>query len=74
MNNVRQLNREDVLEKVARKDNNTNRVRAIFRFDSRLPNLSAILRRKWQTMIDDDRRLLGAYPSHQWYATREGRT
>ena len=73
MDKVRQLNREDVLEKVARKDNNTNRVRAIFRFDSRLPNLSAILRRKWQTMIDDDRRLLGAYPQPPMVCYQRGK-
>ena len=55
---VRQLDRDSILEKVIRLDNNSDRVRAVFKFDRRLPSLSVIFRKNWQTMVTDDRRLL----------------
>ena len=60
---VRQLDRNTILEKVNRIDTSRERVRAVFRFDRRLPNLSAIFRRNWQTMTAEDRRLLGPFLS-----------
>ena len=59
---VRQLDRDSILEKVIRLDNNSDRVRAVFKFDRRLPSLSVIFRKNWQTMVTDDRRLLGPFP------------
>jgi hypothetical protein len=59
---VKQLNRSDILEKVVRVDMSKDRVRAVFRFDMRLPNLSAIFRKNWQTMVSDDLRLHPVYP------------
>ena len=59
---VKQLNRSDILEKVVRVDKSKDRVRAVFRFDMRLPNLSAIFRKNWQTMVSDDLRLQPVYP------------
>ena len=53
---VRSLAREDILAKVERVNNN-NRVRAVFRYDRILPNISAILLKNWNTMVEDDRRL-----------------
>ena len=59
---VKQLNRSDILEKVVRLDKIKDRVRAVFWFDMRLPNLSAIFRKNWQTMVSDDLRLHPVYP------------
>ena len=57
------LDRDAMLEKVVREDQGTQeRVRAVFRFDRRLPNLSAIFRKNWQTMVEDDKRLLKVFP------------
>ena len=44
INRVRELKMEDILQRVVREDENKNRVRGVFRFDRRLPNLSAIMR------------------------------
>ena len=60
---VRQLDRNTMLERVDRPDSSRDRVRAVFKFDRRLPNLSAIFRRNWQTMTSEDRRLLGPFPN-----------
>ena len=60
---VRQLDRNTMLERVSRTDTSSERVRAVFKFDRRLPNLSAIFRKNWQTMTTEDRRLLGPFPS-----------
>ena len=35
---VKQLNREQVLQRVQRFENHGNRVKAVFKFDTRLPN------------------------------------
>ena len=47
---VKNLRRDDILEKVVQTDNNQNRVRAVFRYDRRLPDVSSILKRNWKTM------------------------
>ena len=47
---VRQLDRVKIL------DTNSNRVRAVFKYDRRLPNLSKIFTRNWRTMVEDNRR------------------
>ena len=60
---VRQLERDTILERVVREDSSIHRVRAIFKFDMRLPNLSSIFRKNWQLMVNDDQRLLAVYPS-----------
>ena len=54
---------DTVLQRVTRADSGLEIVRAIFRFDRRLPNLSDIFRKNWETMVQDDRRLLGPFPS-----------
>ena len=60
---VRGLEREAMLEKVVRENDQVlDRVRAIFRFDRRLPNLSGIFRKNWQVMVNDDKRLLKVFP------------
>ena len=41
---------------------NEGRVRAIFKFDRRLPNLSAIFKSNWNTMVSDDIRLRSVIP------------
>jgi hypothetical protein len=71
--NVKELKREQVLQKVQRADSQGNRVRAIFRYDKRLPNLSSIFKRDWQTMVDDDQRLLEVYPDPPMVCFRRGR-
>ena len=65
--------REDILEKVERTEKQAGRVRAVFRFDKRLPNLNAIFRRNWQTMLDDDQRLSQVYPNPPMVCFRRGR-
>ena len=59
---VRDLKREDILKKVDREDKNKSRVRAVIRFDRRLPNICSILRKNWQTMIGYDSRMLKIFP------------
>ena len=45
---VRALERSSMLEKVVRQDTEArDRVRAIFKFDRRLPNLSWIFKKTW---------------------------
>ena len=51
-----------MLEKVVRIDQKENRVRAVFEYDRRMPNLSGILRTNWQTMVQEDQRLLKVFP------------
>ena len=40
-----------------------DRVKAIFRFDKRLPNISGIMRQNWKVMTEADQRLLRAFKS-----------
>ena len=70
---VRQLDRESMLERVVREDDSRDRVRAVFRFDTRLPNLSAIFRKNWQTMVTDDKRLLSVFPKPPMICYMRGR-
>ena len=58
---VKELRRQDILEKVVRADKNDMRVRAVFRYDRRLPDISTILRKNWKTMTSDDSRLLKVF-------------
>ena len=59
---VKQLKREDILQRVTREDNNLGRVRAVLRFDRRMPNVSDIMKKNWKTMVNDDKRLLKVFP------------
>ena len=60
---VRTLERSSMLEKVVRQNSEArDRVRAIFKFDRRLPNLSGIFKKTWQVMVNDDKRLLKVFP------------
>ena len=43
-------------------DKNKNRVRAVFRYNRRLPDVSSILRKNWKTMVSDKIRLLKVFP------------
>ena len=59
-----ELERGAMLEKVVRADvGMQERVRAIFRFDRRLPDLSGIFRKNWKIMVEDDTRLLKVFPN-----------
>ena len=60
---VKQLERSDILERVVRENNCMSRVKAVFKFDMRLPNLSAIFRKNWQVMVEDDKRLAPVFPN-----------
>ena len=62
LDRVRQLDRHVMLEKVERNDQREHRVRAVFEYDKRLPNLSGIMRKNWQTMVQEDKRLLKVFP------------
>ena len=70
---VKLLKREDVLQRVDRVDKMVGRVRAVFKFDKRLPDLPAIFKRNWQTMIDDDQRLLAAFPEPPMICFKRGK-
>ena len=59
---IRSLDRTTALAKVVRVNENEGRVRAMFRFDMRLPNLSGILRKNWQLMVAEDVRLKSVFP------------
>ena len=59
---IRVLDRDKTLEKVVRVSDNEKRVRALFQFDLRLPNLSAIFRKNWQLMVSEDIRLKSVFP------------
>ena len=71
---VRSLARDDILDRVERADKNMNRVRAVFRYDRRLPNISAILVKIWKTMVDDDRKLKEVFQNLPWHASGEEKT
>ena len=51
------LARQDILDKVQRGSKNEGRVRAMFRFDRRLPNLPSIFVKHWKTMLEEDSKL-----------------
>ena len=59
---IRSLDRTTALAKVVRVNENGGRVRAMFRFDMRLPNLSGIFRKNWQLMVAEDVRLKSVFP------------
>ena len=61
-NKIRGLDKETTLTKVVRADTNGGRVRAVFRFDLRLPNLSAIFHKNWEIMVSEDVRLKSDFP------------
>ena len=74
INRVRSLSREDILDKVERDSENNNKVRAVFRYGRRLPNISVILLKNWKTVTEDDRRLREVYPDPpmaQWHKGEE---
>ena len=58
---VRGLRRRAVLEKVVRGEQ--DRVKAVFRYDKRLPDISGIMKRNWKVMVEADQRLLRAFKS-----------
>ena len=65
--------REDVLEKVERVHTQNKRVRAVFKFDQRLPDLSNILRTNWKTLVEDDNRLLEVFREPPMVCYKSGR-
>ena len=73
INKVRELNREDILQKVTREDKNKNRVRAVFLYDRRLPNISAIMIKNWKTMLTDDSRLKKVFQEPPMVCFRRGK-
>ena len=70
-NKIRGLDRETTLTKVVRADTNEGRVRAVFRFDLRLPNLSAIFHKNWDIMVSEDVRLKSVFPKHDMLHQRK---
>ena len=48
---------------MVRDNKNQDRVRAVFRFDKRLPNLSSIFTKNWDIMCKDDIRLKSVFPN-----------
>ena len=70
---VRVLARDDILDRVERDDKSMNRVRAVFKYDRRLPNISAILFKNWKTMVEDDRRLKEVFPEPPMACFRRGK-
>ena len=70
---VKELKRESVLGRVQKVDKQVGRVRAVFKFDKRNPNLSSLFRNNWQTMVEDDRRLLEVFPQPPMICFRRGR-
>ena len=73
INKVKELRRLDILDKVVRKDKNSTRVRAVFQYDRRLPDISTILRKNWRTMTTDDTRLLKVFPEPPMVCFTRGR-
>ena len=71
---VKELRREEILEKVVREDKNNNRVRAVFRYDRRLPDVSANSEENWKTMVSDDIRLLKVFPEPPMVCFTRGKT
>ena len=51
------LDRDEILDKVVKVEKNKKRVRAMFTYDRRLPELSSIFIKHWKTMTDEDIRL-----------------
>ena len=57
------LDRDEALEKVVREEEQTNRrVRFVVEYDPRLPQISRILKRNWEVMVDLDTRLRKSFP------------
>ena len=61
-NKIKGLDRDETLAKVVRENVNEGRVRAVFRFDMRLPSLSSIFHKNWETMLSEDIRLKSVFP------------
>ena len=59
---VRQLDRSKILHRVVRENSTCDRVKAVFRYDKRLPCLSAIFTKHWRVMVADDKRLVQVFP------------
>ena len=70
---VRSMDRETMLRRVVRVDKQENRVRAVFKFDSRLPNLPALFSKNWKTMVNYDLRLLKVFPEPPMVSFTRGR-
>ena len=70
---VKLLKREDVLKRVEKVDRVVGRPRAVFKFDRRLLNLDSIFRTNWQIMVEDEQRLLGAFPEPPIICFRRGK-
>ena len=51
------LDRDQILERVVKVERNKKRVRAMFTYDRRLPQLSSIFNKHWKTMTEEDIRL-----------------
>ena len=59
---VKVLDRNEMLQKVVRNNDNEGRVRGVFKFDKRLPHLSSIFTKNWNIMCGDDIRLRSVFP------------
>ena len=70
---VSELNREDILDKLEKGLKNEGRVRAIFRFDGRLPELQPIFAKHWKTMINEDSRLKSVFVEPPMFCFTRGK-
>ena len=58
---------------MVRDNKNQDRVRAVFRFDKRLPNLSSIFTKNWDIMCKVDIRLKSGFPNHPMICYMRGK-
>ena len=66
------LDRELSLEKVERENKNEGRVRYNITYDPLLPAIPPILRKNWKVMVDEDQRLLKAFPKPPMACLKRG--
>ena len=66
------LDRELAMEKVERENKNEGRVRYTITYDPHLPKIPPILKKNWEEMIDEDQRLVKAFPKPPMACLRRG--
>ena len=69
---VKQLERATTLSRVVR-EKKEDRVKAIFKFDKRLPDISGIMKRNYEVMVADDKRLKNVFGAPPMVCYSRGR-
>ena len=69
---VKQLERATTLSRVVR-EKKEDRVKAIFKFDKRLPDISGIMKRNYEVMVGDDKRLKNVFGAPPMVCYSRGR-